>query len=284
MRRLRRTSRGTRGMPREAPAVPASPATCRATVISLRSRMPDHTISVPAPENTVRYGIPNACTECHQDKDCELGGQDARPVVSERPPAAADRARGCVQCRPPPRRRGRRPADRDRIRSAAAAHRPRERGRIPAVLPDPSGAGRPGHRGRQRARRDSRDGGHRTRGTRIRRRGGDGPPQGTGRPAARRPRGSGAVAAQSARRGAGGGSCAVRVCQTRLPRPRFPAHRRRGRDARRRQVPPDESGRESSGRGVGKQPAARSDSSRREVLPRDRKTWRRAALPTPAIC
>lgn len=38
------------------------------TVISLRSRMPDHTISVPAPENTVRYGIPNACTECHQDK------------------------------------------------------------------------------------------------------------------------------------------------------------------------------------------------------------------------
>ncbi len=40
-----------------------------ATVISLRSRMPDHTISVPAPENTVKYGIPNACSECHQDKD-----------------------------------------------------------------------------------------------------------------------------------------------------------------------------------------------------------------------
>jgi cytochrome c554/c'-like protein len=38
------------------------------TVISLRSRMPDHTLSVPAPENTVRYGIPNACTECHSDK------------------------------------------------------------------------------------------------------------------------------------------------------------------------------------------------------------------------
>ena len=39
------------------------------TVISLRSRMPDHTISVPAPENTVRHGIPNACSECHQDLD-----------------------------------------------------------------------------------------------------------------------------------------------------------------------------------------------------------------------
>jgi predicted CXXCH cytochrome family protein len=39
------------------------------TVVSLRTRMPDHTISVPTPENTVRYGIPNACSECHQDKD-----------------------------------------------------------------------------------------------------------------------------------------------------------------------------------------------------------------------
>lgn len=39
------------------------------TSISLRHRMPDHTISVPAPENTTRFGIPNACNECHQDKD-----------------------------------------------------------------------------------------------------------------------------------------------------------------------------------------------------------------------
>jgi hypothetical protein len=37
------------------------------TVVSLRSRMPDHSIGVPAPENTVRFGIPNACTECHQN-------------------------------------------------------------------------------------------------------------------------------------------------------------------------------------------------------------------------
>ena len=39
------------------------------TVVSLRARMPDHTIGVPAPENTVRFGIPNACNECHQDRD-----------------------------------------------------------------------------------------------------------------------------------------------------------------------------------------------------------------------
>jgi predicted CXXCH cytochrome family protein len=38
------------------------------TVVSLRARMPDHTIGVPAPENTVRFGIPNACTACHEDK------------------------------------------------------------------------------------------------------------------------------------------------------------------------------------------------------------------------
>src|SRR5207248_10310484 len=38
------------------------------TVISIRSTMRDHTISVPAPENTVAFGIPNACNECHADK------------------------------------------------------------------------------------------------------------------------------------------------------------------------------------------------------------------------
>jgi predicted CXXCH cytochrome family protein len=38
------------------------------TVISIKSAMRDHTISLPAPENTVAFGIPNACTECHADK------------------------------------------------------------------------------------------------------------------------------------------------------------------------------------------------------------------------
>ena len=38
------------------------------TVVSIKSSMRDHTIGVPAPENTVRFNIPNACTECHKDK------------------------------------------------------------------------------------------------------------------------------------------------------------------------------------------------------------------------
>jgi tetratricopeptide (TPR) repeat protein len=41
------------------------------TSISLRHRMPDHTISVPAPLNTKRFGIPNACNECHKDRNAE---------------------------------------------------------------------------------------------------------------------------------------------------------------------------------------------------------------------
>jgi predicted CXXCH cytochrome family protein len=38
------------------------------TVVSIKSTMRDHTIGLPTPENTVAFGIPNACTECHTDK------------------------------------------------------------------------------------------------------------------------------------------------------------------------------------------------------------------------
>jgi len=38
------------------------------TVVSIKATMRDHTIGVPAPENTVAFAIPNACTECHKDK------------------------------------------------------------------------------------------------------------------------------------------------------------------------------------------------------------------------
>lgn len=38
------------------------------TVVSIKATMRDHTIGVPAPENTVKFGIPNGCTECHKDK------------------------------------------------------------------------------------------------------------------------------------------------------------------------------------------------------------------------
>ena len=37
------------------------------TVMSIKSTMRDHTIGLPAPENTVAFGIPNACTECHAE-------------------------------------------------------------------------------------------------------------------------------------------------------------------------------------------------------------------------
>jgi predicted CXXCH cytochrome family protein len=34
-------------------------------VLSIKAKIRDHTMSLPAPENTVAFGIPNACTECH---------------------------------------------------------------------------------------------------------------------------------------------------------------------------------------------------------------------------
>lgn len=61
-----------------------------ATVIGLRARMRDHSISVPVPENSIRHGVPNACNICHQNKDAQwaarqvsawYGGQEGRKLV-----------------------------------------------------------------------------------------------------------------------------------------------------------------------------------------------------------
>jgi predicted CXXCH cytochrome family protein len=38
------------------------------TVLSIKARIRDHSISLPTPENTVSFGIPNACTECHSTR------------------------------------------------------------------------------------------------------------------------------------------------------------------------------------------------------------------------
>lgn len=38
------------------------------TVLSIKARIRDHSMSLPAPENTVQFAIPNACNECHTDK------------------------------------------------------------------------------------------------------------------------------------------------------------------------------------------------------------------------
>jgi len=37
-------------------------------VRSIKAKIRDHGISVPAPENTERHGIPNACNNCHEDR------------------------------------------------------------------------------------------------------------------------------------------------------------------------------------------------------------------------
>ena len=38
------------------------------TVSGVKAKMRDHTMLAPEPENTVAYGIPNACNECHTDQ------------------------------------------------------------------------------------------------------------------------------------------------------------------------------------------------------------------------
>jgi hypothetical protein len=39
------------------------------TVYGVKAEIRDHSMSVPVPENTIRFGIPNACNVCHTDKD-----------------------------------------------------------------------------------------------------------------------------------------------------------------------------------------------------------------------
>lgn len=41
------------------------------TVLSIKAEIRDHSMSIPVPENTIRHGIPNACNNCHQDRDAE---------------------------------------------------------------------------------------------------------------------------------------------------------------------------------------------------------------------
>ena len=47
------------------------------TVLSIKARIRDHSMSLPAPENTVRFAIPNACNECHADKKASWAVEDA---------------------------------------------------------------------------------------------------------------------------------------------------------------------------------------------------------------
>jgi predicted CXXCH cytochrome family protein len=39
------------------------------TVLSIKAKIRDHSITVPVPENTTNHQVPNACNECHADRD-----------------------------------------------------------------------------------------------------------------------------------------------------------------------------------------------------------------------
>jgi predicted CXXCH cytochrome family protein len=41
------------------------------TVIGINAHFRDHSIGIPVPENSIQYGIPNACNLCHKDKDLQ---------------------------------------------------------------------------------------------------------------------------------------------------------------------------------------------------------------------
>jgi tetratricopeptide (TPR) repeat protein len=48
------------------------------TVFSIKASIRDHSMSIPIPENTLRYGIPNACNVCHQDRDAKWTGSQMK--------------------------------------------------------------------------------------------------------------------------------------------------------------------------------------------------------------
>jgi len=41
------------------------------TVYSIKAEIRDHAITIPAPENTLHHGIPNACNVCHKDRGAD---------------------------------------------------------------------------------------------------------------------------------------------------------------------------------------------------------------------
>jgi predicted CXXCH cytochrome family protein len=45
------------------------------TVLSIKAKIRDHSMSIPVPENTARHQIPNACNECHADRDAAWAAQ-----------------------------------------------------------------------------------------------------------------------------------------------------------------------------------------------------------------
>jgi predicted CXXCH cytochrome family protein len=45
------------------------------TVLSIKAEIRDHSLSIPVPDNTIKYAIPNACNLCHRDRGAEWARQ-----------------------------------------------------------------------------------------------------------------------------------------------------------------------------------------------------------------
>ena len=101
-RRARR-SPPTRTTPQRAPGSSCVECHMPRTVQSIKAEIRDHSMSVPAPENTLRHAIPNACNLCHKDRDAQWSLDKMNAWYGDGVAAEVDsprrRVRGCRQGR-----------------------------------------------------------------------------------------------------------------------------------------------------------------------------------------
>ena len=69
------------------------------TVSGIKATMRDHSLAVPVPENTVDYGIPNACNLCHEERSPEWAADNIQAWfgnIEDRPDAMKFRRRAAA--------------------------------------------------------------------------------------------------------------------------------------------------------------------------------------------
>ncbi len=132
-----------------APARPACRATCRRRTYMVIDGRRDHAFKVPRPDESVTYGVPNACTGCHSGKTAAW----AAAAVARWYPAAASRPSwtGVIAQRTGEPSDERRAARATRAGSGDASDRPRD-GRV--VSREPAGNGGRDSPCRRRSRSD----------------------------------------------------------------------------------------------------------------------------------
>jgi predicted CXXCH cytochrome family protein len=69
------------------------------TTNMIKTKERDHNISIPAPENTVRHGIPNACNACHADRSADWALAALDRWFPNRPKTMARRADALVRAK-----------------------------------------------------------------------------------------------------------------------------------------------------------------------------------------